>query len=78
MSSGHKTPRNLNIVRDCVCCVSACIEEDTECNKDRFGYEAIQQLHRLIDDDRNGNVDQSESDEVRSTVMIYKHVDSQI
>lgn len=29
-----------------------------------MGLEAIRTLHLLIDDDHNGNVDQSESDEV--------------
>jgi hypothetical protein len=40
------------------------VEEDTECTKDKLGYEAITKLHGLIDDDHNGNVDQTESDEV--------------
>ncbi|XP_076445968.1 stromal interaction molecule 2-like isoform X2 [Babylonia areolata] len=48
-----------------------CVHEDTECNKDKFGYEAIIQLHRLIDDDRNGNVDQSESDEFLRDELQY-------
>ena len=56
------------------CCfsyVAACIEEDTECNKDKLGYDAIGRLHALIDDDHNGNVDQSESDEVFMMIVIH-------
>ncbi|CAG5134619.1 unnamed protein product, partial [Candidula unifasciata] len=40
-----------------------CPEKDKECEKDKLGYDAIRLLHLLIDDDHNGNVDQSESDE---------------
>ncbi|KAH9519925.1 hypothetical protein Btru_071268, partial [Bulinus truncatus] len=42
-----------------------CKVEDKECEKDKVGLEAIRTLHHLIDDDQNGNVDQSESDEHR-------------
>ncbi|KAK7465238.1 hypothetical protein BaRGS_00037608, partial [Batillaria attramentaria] len=48
-----------------------CIQEDTECNKDKLGYEAISNLHRLLDDDQNGNVDQSESDEFLRDELQY-------
>lgn len=44
--------------------VSDCPLEDSLCEKDKLGYEAICQLHREIDDDHNGNLDRSESDEV--------------
>ena len=37
-------------------------QRDTE--KDMQGIEAIKSIHRQIDDDHNGNVDLSESDEV--------------
>ena len=39
-----------------------CIEEHRE--KDRLGKEAIKQLHRQMDDDHDGDVEPSESDEV--------------
>lgn len=48
-----------------------CIQEDTECNKDKLGYDAISNLHRLLDDDQNGNVDQSESDEFLRDELQY-------
>ncbi|XP_076468369.1 stromal interaction molecule homolog [Babylonia areolata] len=48
-----------------------CVEEDTECTKDKLSYEAITHLHRLIDDDHNGNVDQSESDEFLRDELQY-------
>lgn len=32
---------------------------------DRLGMEAIKSLHQKLDDDANGNVDLSESDDVR-------------
>jgi hypothetical protein len=34
-------------------------------SQDRIGLEAIKSLHRQLDDDANGNVDLSESDEVK-------------
>ncbi|XP_070183534.1 stromal interaction molecule homolog, partial [Littorina saxatilis] len=60
--------RGFHLTRQC----EDCVEEDTECTKDKFGYEAIMQLHRLIDDDRNGNVDQSESDEFLRDELQYE------
>ena len=39
-------------------------QSSTECEKDKQDMEAIRTLHLMIDDDHNGNVDQSESDEV--------------
>ena len=47
-----------------------CPPEDGLCMKDPLGYEAIQQLHIAIDDDHDGTLDRSESDEVCS-VGIY-------
>lgn len=40
----------------------ACI---TMASHDRLGLEAIKSLHSQLDDDANGNVDLSESDDVR-------------
>ena len=48
--------------------VSDCPLEDSLCEKDKLGYEAICQLHRQIDDDHNGNLDRAESDEVSAQV----------
>ncbi|KAL8559566.1 hypothetical protein ACOMHN_018729 [Nucella lapillus] len=62
--NGRSTTTKAPLIFDCVV-------EDTECNKDKFGYEAIEKLHRLIDDDRNGNVDQSESDEFLRDELQY-------
>lgn len=49
--------------------VESCRPDDERCNRNQndIGTEefvAIQQIHHLIDDDQNGNVDPSESDEV--------------
>ncbi len=43
---------------------SECPPADTICESDKYGFEAIQLLHNQIDDDHNGNLDRSESDEV--------------
>lgn len=40
---------------------------------DRLGLEAIKSLHSQLDDDANGNVDLSESDDVR--IFIYIALD---
>ncbi|KAL8594598.1 hypothetical protein ACOMHN_002153 [Nucella lapillus] len=48
-----------------------CVDEDTECTKDKLGYQAIAHLHGLIDDDHNGNVDQMESDEFLRDELQY-------
>ena len=37
---------------------------DDVCEGDKLGFEAIRQLHEQIDDDKDGKVDLSESDEV--------------
>lgn len=44
-----------------------CLADDIECNEshDRLGMEAIRSLHQQLDDDENGNIDLSESDDVR-------------
>ena len=47
-----------------------CPPEDGLCVKDPLGYEAIQQLHIAIDDDHDGTLDRSESDEVCSVVVL--------
>lgn len=39
-------------------------------SQDRIGLEAIKSLHRQLDDDANGNVDLSESDEVKKCGLI--------
>jgi stromal interaction molecule 1 len=39
-------------------------------SQDRIGLEAIKSLHRQLDDDANGNVDLSESDEVKKCELI--------
>ncbi len=45
-------------------------QRDTE--KDMQGIEAIKSIHRQIDDDHNGNVDLSESDEFLRDELQYK------
>lgn len=46
-----------------------CSLEDFAClamaANDRLGYQAIQSLHQKLDDDANGNIDYTESDDVR-------------
>jgi hypothetical protein len=39
-------------------------------SQDRIGLDAIRSLHRQLDDDANGNVDLSESDEVKECGLI--------
>lgn len=52
-----------------------CGENDLEClsknlsDSDRHGLEAIHLLHRQLDDDANGNVDLSESDDVSHSFL---------
>lgn len=47
-----------------------CNSEDFDCFneniQDQLGMEAIASLHRQLDDDDNGNIDLSESDDVRN------------
>ena len=49
--------------------------EDVAClalaSEDRIGLEAIRSLHRQLDDDANGNVDLSESDEVQYYFLLF-------
>lgn len=42
-----------------------------DCERDRLGIEAIRHLHVQLDDDHNGNVDQSESDEFLRDELQY-------
>lgn len=44
----------------------ACLVDDLECHEmhDRLGMEAIKSLHEQLDDDDNGNIDLTESDDV--------------
>jgi hypothetical protein len=44
----------------------ACMADDIECINlhDQVGLEAIRSLHKQLDDDDNGNIDLSESDDV--------------
>lgn len=47
----------------------ACLADDMDCLgniHDRLGMEAIRSLHQQLDDDDNGNIDLTESDDVRN------------
>lgn len=48
-----------------------CDEKDIVCKRDNISLEAVYEIHRLIDDDQNGNVDQSESDEVSMNTAMH-------
>ncbi|CAH1267461.1 STIM1 [Branchiostoma lanceolatum] len=48
-------------------CTDECRQE-----KDRLGLEALHTLHRMLDDDHNGNVDLSESDEFLRDELHYQ------
>ncbi|KAI5639822.1 STIM1 orai1-activating region domain-containing protein [Phthorimaea operculella] len=50
--------------------LEAC-NNDAACLQDRAGLEAITQLHRQLDDDANGNVDLSESDDFLREELQY-------
>jgi len=50
-------------------CDAGCPTNDAVCEKDWIGFEAIAQLHAQIDDDHNGSLDRSESDEVSVTIV---------
>ncbi|XP_061189084.1 stromal interaction molecule 1-like isoform X3 [Saccostrea echinata] len=52
--------------------VIVCDEKDIVCKRDNISLEAVYEIHRLIDDDQNGNVDQSESDEFMRDELQYK------
>lgn len=49
-------------------------------HSDRLGLESIKSLHRQLDDDKDGNIDLSESDDVSSTkvVLVYSMVSLKI
>lgn len=51
----------------------ACLADDLECNEmhDRLGMEAIKSLHEQLDDDDNGNIDLTESDDVCICYTIF-------
>ncbi|XP_017852064.1 stromal interaction molecule homolog isoform X1 [Drosophila busckii] len=53
----------------------ACSADDLDCYsgsvQDRFGMEAIASLHRQLDDDDNGNIDLSESDDFLREELKY-------
>lgn len=52
--------------------VIVCDEKDIVCKRDNISLEAVYEIHHLIDDDQNGNVDQSESDEFMRDELQYK------
>ncbi|XP_078324636.1 stromal interaction molecule homolog isoform X2 [Crassostrea virginica] len=52
--------------------IIVCDEKDIVCKRDNISLEAVYEIHRLIDDDQNGNVDQSESDEFMRDELQYK------
>lgn len=41
---------------------------------DRLGLEAIKSLHSQLDDDANGNVDLTESDDVRIFILFSRNM----
>lgn len=51
----------------------ACLAEDSECAEmqDRLGMEAIRSLHQQLDDDENGNIDLTESDDVSIRLLSF-------
>ena len=49
---------------DCFVVVSDCPPADPFCPLDKLGYEAIRSLHAQIDDDKDGQVELAESDDV--------------
>lgn len=52
---------------------NACVADGIECIDnvhDRLGMEAIRSLHQQLDDDDNGNIDLTESDDV-SLVFVF-------
>ena len=51
--------------------ISVCPPNDALCEQDKIGYDAIQQLHLQIDDDNDGSLDRSESDEVRIILVSF-------
>lgn len=61
-------PANLN-----TCSIDdfACL---TMAANDRLGMEAIKSLHQKLDDDANGNVDLTESDDVRTSRSVFSYL----
>lgn len=55
----------------------ACFGDDIECADmhDKLGMEAIRTLHQQLDDDENGNIDLSESDDVSDFKKFYTEAD---
>ncbi|CAG9819475.1 unnamed protein product [Phaedon cochleariae] len=55
--------------------LDSCNMEDFAClamaHKDRLGLEAIKQLHKQLDDDKDGNIDLSESDDFLKEELKY-------
>lgn len=51
----------------------ACHADDIDCYnvQDRLGMEAIRTLHQQLDDDDNGNIDLSESDDVSLCCLVF-------
>ncbi|XP_078601692.1 stromal interaction molecule 1-like isoform X7 [Branchiostoma floridae x Branchiostoma japonicum] len=62
----------------CVHSRDVSLDEEEQCTdecrqeKDRLGLEALHTLHRMLDDDHNGNVDLSESDEFLRDELHYQ------
>jgi putative uncharacterized protein (fragment) len=50
--------------------------KDLDFCDDKTGFEAIRWLHQQLDDDENGNVDISESDEVSVCILCLFMLDS--
>ena len=50
-----------------------CPPNDALCEQDKIGYDSIQQLHLQIDDDNDGSLDRSESDEVSIITFTARH-----
>lgn len=73
MDFSHVT---LKIIYKCLCVsvgYDTCQLEDFAClamaQSDRLGLESIKLLHRQLDDDKDGNIDLSESDDVRYFIL---------
>lgn len=64
--------RNFEILNADGKFVIVCDEKDIVCKRDNISLEAVYEIHHLIDDDQNGNVDQSESDEFMRDELQYK------
>ncbi|KAI8508727.1 Stromal interaction molecule 2 [Branchiostoma belcheri] len=66
------------LAASCVRSRDVSLDEEEQCTdecrqeKDRLGLEALHTLHRMLDDDHNGNVDLSESDEFLRDELHYQ------